>query len=169
MIFSLMLLMFLFGSVSVYAQVDTEPVTVTIDLSTSVISISLESDPHVTFSYESAQDYTEEKKVEKPSHFTVISNLPYDVSVKAESEFSSTGTENPDLNVVTIKVDENTANGGNLSAVTLSTSPGELVKNADPSTGATYNVEYSIPSAETLIELDNVVYTTTVTYTATHL
>lgn len=166
-------LIFLMGGVVIHAQEPvsdvTGPVSVNIDLTTPVISITLGASPDVNFIYQTAEDYTDSKTESKSSHFTVISNLPYDISVKAESEFTSPANNNPELDLVEIQVDPATPNGGDLNVVPLSLTGSVLVEGADPSAGAVYNVDYSIPDATPLLGLDGEVYSTTVTYTATHL
>src|SRR5690606_35396208 len=96
----------------------TTPVTVNINL-TDAISITLGADPTVDFNYLTAVDYTQEQTVEKPSHFTVVSNRGYNLAVSATQDFTPTG---PDLGIVSVSVDDAsaTANGGTPLNVTLS-------------------------------------------------
>ncbi len=164
-LYGALLVMFLF--VGFHTQAQTANVTVNIDLSTDVISINLGADPEVNFVYATAADYANSKTVSKTSHFTVVSNTNYDITVAADNEFD--GTDNIPLGVIDINVDPTTANGGELNAVNLSLSPTLLVGSATPSTGAIYNVNYTIADASPLVGLAPEVYTTTITYTATGL
>lgn len=147
----------------------TDPVTVNIDLTTPVLSIKLGADPTVNFKYTTADEYTKDKEEKKTGHFTVISNTPYDIAVKALGEFTSTSSGNLPLSLVTVNIDAATANGGTLTGpqALVINSEQTLATEASPSIGAVYNVNYSIPDASTLITLANEIYTTTVIYTVT--
>lgn len=152
------------------AQTDvTGPVTVNIDLTAEVISIDLGADPTVNFVYATAADYTESKTVTKEGHFTVISNLPYDITVAAQGEFVSPSEDDLPLDLVTVSVDPATANGGTLTDAPLALAETPLVGEAEASTSAVYNVDYTIDNPAPLLDLAREVYTTTVTYTATQL
>ena len=158
-------------SITANAQTDqTAPVTVNIDLTAPVISIDLGADPTVNFLYATAADYTVAQTQPKVGHFTVISNQNYDITVAAQAEFTVYPAQTAvPLSVVQVSVDPATANGGTLTMQPLSMTPGELVSDATATTGATYNVNYSIPDAAPLLGKANEVYTTTVIYTATQL
>ena len=147
---------------NIYAQTSA-PVTVNINL-TDALSITLGADPTVNFDYLEAADYTEVQTVQKPNHFTVISNQEYNLTVQAVTAFSPAG---PALDIVTVSVDPGTTNGG--THVPLNIDPTPLLNNADASTGATYTINYEIADATTLLGLPDPTYTTTVTYTATQL
>lgn len=141
------------------------PVTVNINL-TDAISITLGAAPTVNFDYLIASDYAGSKTVEKASHFTVISNKPYDLTVAATGAFTPAG--GPALNIVTVTVPPATANGGTpVANVPLSTTPAALVNNSTASTGAVYTVDYTISNPASLLNLAGSTYSTTVTYTAT--
>ncbi|MCS4227999.1 hypothetical protein [Sphingobacterium sp. BIGb0165] len=141
------------------------PVTVNINL-TDAISITLGAAPTVNFNYTTAADYAGAKTVEKASHFTVVSNKPYDLTVTAGGAFTPAG--GPALDIVTVTVPAATANGGTpVANVPLSTSPAALVNNSTASTGAVYTVDYTISNPASLLNLAGSTYSTTVTYTAT--
>lgn len=147
----------------------TDPVTVNIDLTAEVISIDLGADPTVDFVYAEAADYATEQVVNKPSHLTVVSNEPYNISVAAQDEFTSSSADLVDLGIVSVSVDAATANGGTLNTVPLSQTDGLLVENADATTASTFNVDYTISDATPLLNVAREMYTTTVIYTATQL
>ncbi|NQD72491.1 hypothetical protein HP439_17320 [Sphingobacterium shayense] len=158
-----------FGQIA-YAQVEatTSDVTVNINL-TDAISITLGPDPIVDFNYVDADDYSQEQIVNKPNHFTVISNQEYNLSVQATTEFTPTG---PALDIVTVSVDPAsvTANGGTaIENVPLNLSPEPLLNTANPSTSAVYQINYEIADPTPLLGLAAGTYTATVTYTATQL
>lgn len=164
----------MFFSNNLLAQTQsTNPLTLTVNLSTDVISISLGADPNVEFLYDAAGDYTTTQTVTKTGHVTVVSNQEFDLAVAARSNFTSNGTGSLNLNVVSVSVDPSTLNGGSSTAVALAlaaTGPGTtLVTGADPSSGAVFNINYSIPNVSTLLGLANQIFTTTVVYTATQL
>lgn len=141
------------------------PVTVNINL-TDAISITLGADPTVNFDYLTAADYAASKTVTKASHFTVISNKPYNLSVTAMGTFQPAG--GPDLDIVTVNVPASTANGGTpVPNVPLSTTASALVNGSTASKGAIYTVEYTISDPASLLNLTGSTYNTTVTYTAT--
>lgn len=156
-----------FGGHSKAQTATSAPVTVNINL-TDAISITLGATPTVDFVYDDAADYAASKTVTKASHFTVVSNRAYDITVAATAAFAPAG--GPALSIVTVNVDPTTANGGTLVAnVPLSTTATALVNGATASTGAVYNVDYTIPDAAPLLDLPAAAYSTTVTYTATQL
>lgn len=165
-----MLLMLCAGQKTIAQPSDvTDPVNVSIDLTAAVISIDLGTDPDVAFVYADAEDYANEQTETMLGHFTVVSNQPYEIAVAANTEFTSPSSDEVPLSIVDVSVDPGTANGGTLATIPLSTTPGILVTGADPSTGAVYNVDYTIADAAPLVGLSAEVYTTSVTYTATHL
>ncbi len=147
----------------------TASVNVSIDLTTAVISINLGASPDVNFIYSLPADYVGVKTESKTAHLTVVSNLPYDISVKAGVEFASTSSNNLPLNLVKVAVDPATSNGGNLTTASLALTPAKIVEGAAAAINAVYNVNYTIPDAAPLLGLAPEVYTTTVTYTATHI
>lgn len=154
------------------AQTDqTAPVTVNIDLTAAVLSIDLGPNPTVNFVYGTAAAYTISQTQAKPAHFTVISNQSYDITVEAVTEFNTSPTNLTPvpLDVIDISVDPATANGGTLTTQPLTLGPLEIVSAAAPTTGAVYNVNYTIPDATPLLGKAPIVYTTTVIYTATQL
>lgn len=165
-IWSLLMLLTVCAGPKAFGQ--TDPVNVNIDLTASVISIDLGTAPDVTFVYATAEDYTTEQVENKPGHFTVVSNQPYDISLVANTEFTSPSSEEIPLGIVNVSVVDAT-NGGTLNTVPLSLTGGVLVESATPSTNAVYNINYTIADAAPLVGLPAEVYNTTVTYTATQL
>src|SRR5690606_29026032 len=147
----------------------TEPVTGNIDLTAEVISLDLDTDSTVNFVYMEVADYAEEQVITIPEHLIEVSNESYNIAVSAQGPFTSTSNDPVDLGVVTVAVDEVTPNGGELTPVVLSATDAVLVAEADATTAATYDVNYSIPDASTLLDVAREIYTTTVVYTATQL
>lgn len=167
----------LFGATAVQqarAQASTAPVTVAIDLTAPVISITLGADPDVLFTYATAEDYTTPQVVAKPGHFTVVSNQDYEVSVVAQGEFTvnAANDEPIPLEVVQVTVDPSTTGAGTATMVPLSTTASEatvLATEAPATVGTLYNINYTIPDATPLLDKVPQVYSTTVIYTATQL
>ncbi|WP_129716021.1 hypothetical protein [Pedobacter sp. SYP-B3415] len=149
----------------------SQPVTVNIDLSASVISIALGATPTVNFVYASAADYTAPKTVSKPGHFTVVSNRNYTITAAAQTPFTVVATDPTPLSlgVVNISVDPATLNGGTPATQALSQTPAPIITNAVPTVGAVYNINYAIPDATPLLGRSASIYSTTVVYTATQL
>ncbi len=170
-ILNLVVLVLLSFGIKANAQstASTASVNLSIDLRTAVISINLGASPDVNFVYGLPADYVGVKTESKAAHFTVVSNLPYDISVRAGAEFASASSDNLPLNLVRVAVDPATANGGNLTTASLALMPAKIVEGATATTGAIYNVNYTIPNSAPLLGLAAELYTTTVTYTATHL
>ncbi|GGH03970.1 hypothetical protein GCM10007415_45190 [Parapedobacter pyrenivorans] len=158
----------------VFAQVSTAPVTVSIDLTAPVISITLGADPNVTFVYDSPEDYTTPQVVNKPGHFTVVSNQDYEISVVAQGEFTvNAANDDPiPLEVVQVAVDPSTTGAGTTEIVPLTTAASDatiLATDAPATTATLYNINYTIPDATPLLDKFPQVYSTTVVYTATQL
>lgn len=154
------------------AQTDqTGNVTVSIDLTAPVISIDLGADPNVTFVYSTPEDYTTPQVEPKVGHFTVVTNQDYEVTVQATEEFTVI-PENASpipLSVVQVSVDPSTTGGGTPAIVPLSSTAGTLVTDGPATIGTTYNINYTIPDATSLIDKVPEVYSTTVIYTATQI
>lgn len=165
------------GATSVHqatAQVSTTPVTVSIDLTAPVISITLGADPEVLFTYATAEDYTTPQVVAKPGHFTVVSNQNYEVSVVAQGEFTVNAANDAPipLNVVQVTVDPSTTGAGTTTMVPLSTTASEatlLATDAPATAGTLYNINYTISDATPLLNKFAQAYSTSVIYTATQL
>lgn len=156
----------------VKAQTDqTAPVTVTIDLTAPVLSIDLGADPNVEFVYATPEDYTTPQVEPKLGHFTVVSNQVYDVTVAAQEEFTVVPENDSPipLGVVQVSVDPSTTGGGTGAVVPLAQTAGTLVTDGPATLGATYNINYTIPDATSLINKQPEEYSTTVIYTATQL
>lgn len=130
-------------------------------------SIVLGPTPEVTFTYATAADYASSKTIAKANHFTVISNKPYSVAVKANSTFNTISSTTPALSAVQIAVDPSTASGATYNNATLSTANQVIAAAATPTIGTAYNINYSIPSAAPLLTLSTGTYTTNVVYTVT--
>lgn len=156
----------------VMAQTDqTAPVTVTIDLTAPVLSIDLGASPNVSFVYATPEDYTTPQVEPKVGHFTVVSNQVYDVTVAAQEAFTVVPENDSPipLSVVQVSVDPSTTGGGTPAVVPLSQTAGTLVTDGPATLGTTYNVNYTIPDATSLINKQPEAYSTTVIYTATQL
>lgn len=149
----------------------TAPVTVTIDLTSPVLSIDLGADPNVDFVYATPEDYTTPQVEPKISHFTVVSNQAYDITVAAQEEFTVIPENDSPipLSVVQVSVDPSTIGGGTPSVVPLSQTAGTLVSDGPATLGTTYNINYTIPDATSLLNKQPEQYSTTVIYTATQL
>jgi hypothetical protein len=152
---------------------ESAEVSVSIELTADVISIDIPNVEDVEFVYSTPADYTTVKKVTLTDHFKVTSNRPYDVSVVAKSVFSKPNQNSVavPLNVVNVKVAETTTVTATLKTVALDTSPSAatvLVEGAPAAINQSFDIEYSIPDATTLLNKDIGTYTTTITYTATH-
>ena len=133
-------------------------------------SITLGATPDVVFTYSTAADYAGSKTVAKPNHFTVVSNKPYSVAVKAATEFNViAGNATPvALSVVQVSIDPSTpATGATYATPALTTTNQPLVTTASPTLATAYNVNYSIPTAAGLIGKAAGTYATNVVYTVT--
>lgn len=148
------------------AQAVSGTVAVTINLS-DAFSIVLGPTPDVTFDYVTAADYASSKTVAKTNHFTVISNKPYSVAVKANTVFNTISTTTPPLSAVKISVDPSTITGANYVTATLSTTNQSIASAASPTIGTAYNINYAIPTAAPLLAMSAGAYTTNVVYTVT--
>lgn len=148
------------------AQAVSGTVAVNLILS-DAFSIVLGPTPDVTFTYATAADYAASKTVAKTNHFTVISNKPYSVAVKANSVFNTISTTTPPLSAVHIGVDASTITGATYTTATLSTTNQTIASAASPTIGTAYNINYSIPTAAPLLAMSAGTYTTNVVYTVT--
>src|SRR5690554_392353 len=118
-ILSTMIFAVAFSSKHVVAQSQAQSGNVTVNINlTDAISITLEANPVVDFNYQTAEDYTQEQVVSKPDHFTVVSNKPYDIAVRATG---FDGADAPDLDILTIAVDPATLYNGTATETSLST------------------------------------------------
>lgn len=150
-----------------FAQVESNAVTLTVDLTASVLSLSLGASPDVEFKYTTAADYTATKTVSKTAHLSVVSNRNYSIAVKATAFTATSGTL--PLSTVSVTVDPLTLNGGTATPVSLSTTNATLLTGGTPSNSAVFNISYAISSPSSLLTLPRELYTSSVTYTATHL
>lgn len=148
------------------AQAVSGTVAVNLILS-DAFSIVLGPTPDVTFTYATAADYAASKTVAKTNHFTVISNKPYSVAVKANTVFNTISTTTPPLSAVHIAVDASTITGATYTTATLSTTNQTIASAASPTIGTAYNINYSIPTAAPLLAMSAGTYTTNIVYTVT--
>lgn len=130
-------------------------------------SIVLGPTPDVTFTYATAADYAAAKSVTKASQFTVISNKPYSVAVKANAVFNTISTTTPPLNAVHVNVDPSTTTGATYTNVALSLTNQTIAAAATPTIGTAYTIDYTIPTAALLLAMTAGTYTTTMVYTVT--
>lgn len=107
---------------------------------------------------------------QEADQFTISSNNPYKVEVKASaSNFIGTGgnTQTIPVSDVNVKI-YNTTDGGTQSAVDLSSSNQVLSTGASAVLNRKYSIEYFAKGGDNfLVKAD--IYTTTLTYTATQL
>lgn len=155
-----------FFNIKANAQTVSGTVAVNLVLS-DAFSIVLGADPDVTFTYANAADYAEAKNVSKADHFTVISNKPYSVAVKANSAFNTITTTTPPLSAVKISVDASTITGADYTTRSLSETNQVIAAGADPTIGTAYTINYDIPTAAPLLAMSAGTYTTNVVYTVT--
>lgn len=130
-------------------------------------SIVLGPTPDVTFTYATAADYASVKSVTKASQFTVISNKPYSVAVKANAVFNTISTTTPPLSAVHVNVDPSTITGATYTNVALSLTNQTIASAATPTIGTAYTIDYTIPTAAPLLAMTAGTYTTTMVYTVT--
>lgn len=130
-------------------------------------SIVLGTSPDVTFTYATAADYASAQSVTKASNFTVVSNKPYSVAVKANTAFSTISTTTPPLSAVHVNVDPTTTTGASYTNVALSVTNQTIASAANPTTGTAYTIDYTIPNAAPLLAMAAGNYTTTMVYTVT--
>ncbi|RAJ33437.1 hypothetical protein [Pedobacter cryoconitis] len=133
-------------------------------------SITLGATPNVVFTYATAADYASSKTVLKSNHFTVVSNKPYSVAVKAATEFNViAGNATPvSLSVVQVSIDPSTpTTGATYATPALTTTNQALVTAASATLTTAYNVNYSIPTAAGLLGKVAGTYATNVVYTVT--
>lgn len=146
-----------------------ETVAVNIDLTTPVLSLTV-TDPEVTFTYATAEDYVGAKSVMKENHLSVTSSTAFDISVQANTEFISTSNEAINLGIVNIAATPVEENGATLSPVFLALdSDQNIVTDAPAAIQEVFNVDYAIEDATPLLGLPAEMYSTTITYTATAL
>jgi len=155
-----------FANTKANAQAVSGTVAVNLILS-DAFSIVLGPTPDVTFTYASAADYAGSKTVAKTNHFTVVSNKPYSVAVKANTVFNTISTTTPPLSAVQISVDASTITGATYTTATLSTTNQTIASAASPTIGTAYNINYAIPTAAPLLAMSAGTYTTNVVYTVT--
>ncbi len=151
------------------AQTVTGNVPLSIVLS-DAFSITLGPTPDVVFTYSTAADYAGSKTVAKTNHFTVVSNKPYSVTVKATAEFNTiVGNATPvSLSVVQVSIDPSTpTTGATYATPALTTASQSIITTASPTVGTAFNVNYTIPTAATLIGKADGTYATNVVYTIT--
>lgn len=148
------------------AQAVSGNVAVNLILS-DAFSIVLGPTPDVTFTYSTAADYAASKTVAKTSHFTVVSNKPYSVAVKANAAFNTISTTTPPLSAVNISVDPTTITGATYTTVALTQANQTIASAANPTIGTAYNINYAIPTAAPLLNMSAGTYTTNVVYTVT--
>lgn len=148
------------------AQAVTGNVNVNLVLG-DAFSIVLGGTPDVTFTYATAADYASIKSQAIANEFTVISNKPYSVAVKANAVFNTISTTTPPLSAVHVAVDPVTASGGTLTTAILSLTNQTIVAAATPTVGRPYTIDFSIPTAAPLLAMSAGNYTTTVVYTVT--
>jgi hypothetical protein len=155
-----------FFNIKANAQAVSGPIAVNIILS-DAFSIVLGPTPDVTFTYGDAPAYAASKTVAKTNHFTIISNKPYSVAVKANSVFNTISTTTPPLSAVQISVDASTITGATYTTAILSTTNQTIAAAASPTIGTAYNINYAIPTAAPLLAMSAGTYTTNVVYTVT--
>ncbi|PTT03539.1 hypothetical protein DBR11_01980 [Pedobacter sp. HMWF019] len=155
-----------FANTKANAQAVSGTVAVNLILS-DAYSIVLGPTPDVTFTYATAADYSSSKNVLKSSHFTVVSNKPYSVAVKANSAFNTISTTTPPLSAVQISVDPSTITGATYTTATLTQANQTIAAAASPTIGTAYNINYAIPTAAPLLAMSAGTYTTNVVYTVT--
>ncbi len=156
-----------FFNIKASAQAVSDPVTVNITLS-DAFSIVLEATPTVTFTYADAAAYATSQTVLKSDHFSIISNKPYSIAVKANSVFNTILTTTPPLSAVQISVDATTVTtGATYTTATLSTTNQTIAAAASPTIGTAYNINYAIPTGAPLLAMSAGTYTTNVVYTVT--
>ncbi|WP_158798451.1 hypothetical protein [Pedobacter sp. L105] len=130
-------------------------------------SIVLGPTPDVSFTYSTAADYASAKTQTKTGQFTVISNKPYSVAVKANAAFNTISTTTPPLSAVHVNVDPSTVTGAAYTNVALSLANQTIASAASPTISTAYNIVYSIPTAAPLLAMSAGTYTTTMVYTVT--
>jgi len=148
------------------AQAVSSNINLTLILS-DAYSIVLGPTPDVTFTYATAADYAAAKTQTKTGQFTVISNKPYSVAVKANAAFNTISTTTPPLSAVHVNVDPSTVTGAAYTNVALSLANQTIASAASPTIGTAYNIVYSIPTAAPLLAMSAGTYTTTMVYTVT--
>jgi len=148
------------------AQAVSSNINLTLILS-DAYSIVLGPTPDVTFTYATAADYAAAKTQTKTGQFTVISNKPYSVAVKANAAFNTISTTTPPLSAVHVNVDPSTVTGAAYTNVALSIANQTIASAASATIGTAYNIVYSIPTAAPLLAMSAGTYTTTMVYTVT--
>jgi len=171
---SFLFLAFIALSQKVNAQLTTDPslpVTVNIDLTADVLSLTLGADQTVDFVYTTAADYAQPKSETIEDHLTVVSSREYNITVLSNQVFTRPAGGTIDLDVMQLNAIAATPNSGTpVINVTLTSGTASPLVNGAPATiEAIYDVTYEIPDASTFIDLDRGIYTTTVTYTVTQI
>ena len=162
------------GTNNVQAQNTTATTTVNIVLS-DVISIDAGSAAignAVNFAYATAEAYNTDQTITKANSLIVTSTKNFNVKVKAGGTDFKNGTNLIPVNVLTIKAATAAGTmGGTKTAVVLSATDQNLVKDAPLGSALTLNLDYTIPAAQSssnkILGKPAGTYTQTVTYTAT--
>lgn len=122
-------------------------------------------DASVSLVFNTAAIYKAGVTKQMPNHLKASATVPYDVTVKASSNFltSGTGAQIP-VGVITI---EGMPSQTGITPVVLSSSPQKIISSANPGIDRFLSLQYRIPAAQTPNLLNKAAgnYTTTVTYT----
>lgn len=134
------------------------------------IAITMKAADDVEFDYTTAADYQGSKTVGKTGHFTVVSNRAYKVAVKALAFTPATSGNSTvvPLNIIQVSVGTSPT-AGTFNTATLGTADQALVTTSPATIAASYNINYTIPTAAALVGITKDTYATVVTYTATQL
>lgn len=122
-------------------------------------------DPSVSLAFNTAATYKNGVTTQKPNHIKLSATVPYDVTVKASSNFltSGTGVQIP-VGVITI---EGMPSQTGITPVVLSATAQKIISSANPGVDRLLNLQYRVPAAQTpnLLGKTAGTYSTTVTYT----
>ncbi|MBB5636572.1 hypothetical protein HDE68_002473 [Pedobacter cryoconitis] len=121
-------------------------------------------DPNVTLTVSTTANYQQGVTTTKPGHIKVSSTVPYNVTVKASSNFlSSAGGAQIPVGVITI---EGMTGQTGIQPIVLSSAPQVIISSANPVIDRLLNLQYRIPATQTSNLLNKTAgsYSTTVTY-----
>lgn len=122
-------------------------------------------DPSVSLTFNTVAAYKNGVTTQMPNHIKLSATVPYDVTVKASSNFltSGTGGQIP-VGVITI---EGMPSQTGITPVVLSSTAQKIISSANPGIDRLLNLQYRVPAAQTTNLLGKTAgtYSTTITYT----
>lgn len=141
------------------------PMTSSVQVLVDDMSELILNDASVSLAFSTAANYSQGITKQMPNHLKASSTVPYDVTVKASSNFftSAAGGQIP-VGVITI---EGIPSQTGITPVVLSSTAQKIISSANPAIDRLLSLQYRIPASQTSNLLKKAAgnYTTTVTYT----